>query len=60
VLPEACWAAWLDPALHDVTQLGAMLVPAPDDWLEAYPVSARVNSPRNNDADLVRRVEDVA
>jgi len=60
VLPEACWAAWLDPALHDVTQLGAMLVPAPDDWLEAYPVRAPVNSPRNNDADLVRRVEDVA
>jgi putative SOS response-associated peptidase YedK len=34
-----------------------MLRPAPDDWLEVYPVSSRVNSPDNNDAELIRRVE---
>ena len=31
--------------------------PAPDDWLEVYPVSTRVNTPDNNDADLLQRVE---
>jgi putative SOS response-associated peptidase YedK len=40
-----------------VGSLEAMLRPAPDDWLEMYPVSTRVNSPDNNDAELIQRVE---
>ena len=31
----------------------ALLRPCPDDWLEAYPVSTRVNTPRNDSADLI-------
>jgi putative SOS response-associated peptidase YedK len=57
VLDEESWDEWLDPANHDLEALGALLVPAPDDWVEAYPVSNRVNSPRNNDADLVAEAE---
>jgi len=57
VLDEESWDEWLDPANHDLDALGALLVPAPDDWVEAYPVSTRVNSPRNNDADLVTQAE---
>jgi len=57
VLDERDWDAWLDPADHDLAALEAMLHPAPDDWLEVYPVSSRVNSPDNNDADLIRQVE---
>jgi len=57
VLDEAVWDQWLDPATDDLAALEAMLQPAPDDWLELYPVSTRVNTPVNNDADLVRRVE---
>jgi len=57
VLDEESWDEWLDPANHDLDALGALLVPAPDDWVEAYPVSTRVNSPRNNDADLVAAAE---
>jgi putative SOS response-associated peptidase YedK len=57
VLGEHDWDTWLDPAAADLAALEAMLQPAPDDWLEMYPVSTRVNSPDNNDADLVRRVE---
>jgi len=57
VLDEGVWDEWLDPASHDVDALGALLVPAPDDWVEAFPVSTRVNSPKNNDADLVARAE---
>jgi len=57
VLDEKSWDEWLDPANHDLDALGALLVPAPDDWVEAYPVSTRVNSPRNNDAELVTQAE---
>jgi putative SOS response-associated peptidase YedK len=57
VLDEADWEHWLDPAADDLDALEAMLRPAPDDWLEIYPVSTRVNSPDNNDAELVQRVE---
>jgi putative SOS response-associated peptidase YedK len=47
--PDAA-ARWLDPECDDP---GALLVPYPDDALEIYPVSARVNSPRNDTADLI-------
>jgi putative SOS response-associated peptidase YedK len=57
VLDESSWDEWLDPANHDLDALGALLAPAPDDWVEAYPVSTRVNSPKNNDADLVAPAE---
>jgi putative SOS response-associated peptidase YedK len=57
VLAEDAWDAWLDPANHDLAALDALLAPAPDDWVEAYPVSSRVNSPENNDASLVAPAE---
>jgi putative SOS response-associated peptidase YedK len=57
MLGETEWDAWLDPTTGDLGALEAMLRPAPDDWLEVYPVSARVNSPDNNDAELIQRVE---
>jgi putative SOS response-associated peptidase YedK len=57
VLDEDDWDEWLDPADPDLALLEGMLRPAPDDWLEVYPVSSRVNSPDNNDAGLIRPVE---
>ena len=57
VLAEADWATWLDPVAHDVAALEPLLVPAPSEWFEAYPVSTRVNKVANNSADLVARVE---
>ena len=57
MLAEPTWDEWLDPANADVAALEAMLVPAPDDWLEVYPVSTRVNKPDNNDASLIEPVE---
>lgn len=32
---------------------GGLLVPAPDGLLDAYPISTRVNAPRNNDPSLL-------
>jgi putative SOS response-associated peptidase YedK len=57
MLAEPTWDEWLDPANADVGALEALLVPAPDDWLEVYPVSTRVNKPENNDANLIQPVE---
>jgi putative SOS response-associated peptidase YedK len=57
VLGEDDWHSWLDPTVTDTTLLTSLLRPAPDDWLEAYSVSTRVNTPANNDAGLLQRVE---
>jgi putative SOS response-associated peptidase YedK len=56
VLGEDDWDAWLDPAADDLGVLESMLRPAPEGWLEVYPVTTRVNSPDNNDAGLVEPV----
>jgi len=50
--PDAA-ARWLDPTVADAAELERLLVPYPDEELEIYPVSARVNSPRNDSADLI-------
>ncbi len=50
--PDAA-ARWLDPAADDPAELGTLLAPYPDEALEVYAVSSRVNSPRNDSADLI-------
>ncbi len=41
---------WMTGAKDEVGQL---LVPCPSDWLDANAISRRVNSPRNDNADLL-------
>lgn len=53
--PEA-YDAWLDartpaPALRDLMQ------PCPSEWLEAYPISLRVNNPGADDARVLEPME---
>jgi putative SOS response-associated peptidase YedK len=57
MLAEDGWDTWLDPANTDLAGLQSLLVPPPEEWLEVYPVSTRVNKPDNNDASLVERVD---
>ncbi len=52
VEPER-YGAWLDPTASDPDELRALLVPAAPGRLEAYPVSTKVNSVRNNGPELV-------
>jgi putative SOS response-associated peptidase YedK len=40
---------WLDPNEQRAEALKSMLVPLPDEWMTAYPVSKLVNNPRNED-----------
>jgi len=47
--------AWIDPGTMKEDVL-AMLHPCPESMLEAYPVSSRVNSHRNNDAKCIERM----
>jgi putative SOS response-associated peptidase YedK len=47
--------AWLDPETP-VEWLQALLAPAAEEMLEAWPVSRRVNSPFNEDPSLVEKV----
>ena len=60
VIPESAWDRWLDPTRTDapaLAELKGLLVPADDGWLEAYPVSRRVNDVRNDDPSLVEPIE---
>jgi len=57
VLAERDWDTWLDPENHDVGTLIDLLVPPPAEWFEVHPVSMRVNSPDNNDPELLDPVD---
>lgn len=56
ILPASAWNAWLAPTAAEPSELLALLQPAPDDLLERFPVSKRVNSVRNEGPDLVARL----
>ena len=55
MLDESEWADWLDRDDRDVARLVGMLDPAPDDLLECWPVSHRVNRTQNDDVRLIER-----
>jgi putative SOS response-associated peptidase YedK len=57
ILPPEHWELWLDRTEHDVAELSALLLPAPDELLQLHPVSSEVNSVRNNGPDLVRPIQ---
>ena len=52
ILAYENFEAWLEGSADDAH---AALKPYPAELMAAWPVSARVNSPKNNDAKLLRR-----
>jgi hypothetical protein len=48
ILPEEHHDAWLSGEAGK-----EILVPFPADRMNAWPISARVNSPKNNDAEII-------
>ncbi len=56
LLPPDAWDRWLDPAYADVDALCALLVPAPAESIEAWPVSPAVSSVRNQGPQLIAPV----
>jgi putative SOS response-associated peptidase YedK len=57
ILTKADREAWLTGSQEAAW---AALKPYPDEHLVAWPVSTRVNSPKNNDAELVAAAQDTA
>jgi putative SOS response-associated peptidase YedK len=51
ILDSADYDRWLDPSDLRGAEL---LRPCPEEWLEAAPVSTRVNSPRNDDESILQ------
>jgi putative SOS response-associated peptidase YedK len=59
LLPESAWDAWLDPDNHDVDSLHRLLVAAPSEQLELWPVSPAVNSADHKGPEVVNPVEPI-
>ncbi len=52
IRPEG-YETWLDPKFREVNILMGLALPYPDKEMEAWPVSTRINSPANDDPDLM-------
>ena len=53
ILDPSAWDVWLGPEPLDDAECQALLGPAPNDLLVLDQVSTKVNSPRNEGADLI-------
>ncbi|MFI5304086.1 MAG: SOS response-associated peptidase [Nitrospiria bacterium] len=47
-------ALWLDPENTDSVDLKKLLKPCPSDWMDFYPISTMVNSPKNNRPEILQ------
>lgn len=45
---------WIDPKNENIDSLQKMLKPCPAQMLAAYEISTAINSPKNNNADVIR------
>jgi putative SOS response-associated peptidase YedK len=57
IIPKQDEDVWLDPATQDQGLLLKLLKPYPAEEMEAYPVSKRVNSPKNNTAACIEQLK---
>lgn len=55
IIPGESWKLWLDSGVHGQEAVRNLLHPCSSEWMEAYPVSSRVNAPANDDAKLMAR-----
>ena len=53
ILDPADFDVWLEGGPEAANAAEALLRPYPSGALTAYPVSSRVNSPKNDDVDLI-------
>ena len=52
ILPDEYHDSWLSGEAGK-----EILVPFPADWMKAWRISSRVNSPKNNDAEIIAPIE---
>lgn len=60
IIPRQAYELWLDEEVQDPAKLRDLLGPISGGLLEAYPVSKRINSPRNDDAACLEPTEEAA
>ena len=53
ILPQDAYAEWLSPNEQSTDTLQPLLVPFPDEEMEAYPVSRFVNRPSNDSPECI-------
>ena len=53
ILSQDYFDAWMNPKELSPHRLKSLLVPFPSDRMKAYPISALVNSPRNDHRELI-------
>lgn len=58
IVKPSDYERWLDPQITDIAALADILAPYPAEEMTAYPVSKRVNSPRNNGPDLIEPLDE--
>ena len=56
ILPPADYDAWLDPEFTDKEKLKKLLRPYPEKEMEAFEISKEVNSPKNENPELIKPV----
>jgi putative SOS response-associated peptidase YedK len=56
ILQPDTFDVWLDPEVEDVSELTALIRAAPVGTVSHHPVSQRVGSVRNNDAELIEPI----
>lgn len=60
IVPPEAFDLWLDCKTVDAETAEAVILPAPDDLLEAYPISTAVNRVANDNAQLIEPLADNA
>jgi len=55
IIPKEVRDLWLDPEIQDPGKLTQLLIPYPSEEMEAWEVSKRVNSPRNDSPENIRK-----
>jgi putative SOS response-associated peptidase YedK len=56
ILERRDYDLWLDPEFYNTNELSGLLKPYTDQKMRCYPVSNRVNSPKNDDPECSRLV----
>jgi len=56
ILPSSAYEAWLAPEEKSPAELNSLLAPFPAEYMEAYPVSTIVNSPKHDNPDCIQPV----
>ncbi len=59
ILPREGYGAWLDPKIETMDKLGRLLVPYSGSEMTSYPVSTRVNGPKDEGEGLVEPESDI-